>query len=363
MAPKNLYIDGVKFNLWTPQLEVEEFHPIIKEHSEQIFGSETRFLDITPRLRSEAGIGSEPDGIVVNPITAKLYVIEAELSKHEPYKHINDQLTRFINGLEHLATKNMVVDALFDEIEANRDLAYYFREKVKDNLHKWLSVLLSKPPSIVVVIEEKTPEVLEACKILTRSYDTRILEFQTFQREGAPNVHAHLFDSLTSEAKSTNTIIGGSKSSSKNTPASQARGEQYFNFYQELSGRLKEKVPTAIGRPNRNYYCQIPIGLSGVHFEWLFWGNPRAKFCVELHFEKGNKESNLAVIRELEKYKEEIEKATSEKVFIQENWGAKGARMYLEKKEGNMTEELKTWAVEKMALLYNFLLPKIEALK
>jgi hypothetical protein len=76
----------------------------------------------------------------------------------------------------------------------SKDLERYFEEKVKENLHKWLTKLLSKPPIIIVIIEEKTPEVVEACKILTRSYETKILEFQTFNRQDAPQIHAHLFD-------------------------------------------------------------------------------------------------------------------------------------------------------------------------
>lgn len=194
--PKSLVIDGIRFNLWIPNLEEKEFHPIIKEHSEEIFGKNTIFLDVSTRLKSEAGIGSEPDGFVIDPVNEKLYVVEAELSKHDPYKHINDQLTRFINCLDNLATKNMVVEALFDEIEANRNIKRYFEEKVYENLHKWLSRLLNKPPIIIVVIEEKTPVVIEACKILMKSYDTRILELQTFQRENAPTVRAYLFDTL-----------------------------------------------------------------------------------------------------------------------------------------------------------------------
>jgi hypothetical protein len=119
--PKTLVIDGVKFNLWTPNLEEKEFHPIIKEHSREIFGKTSAYLDFSTRLKSEAGIGSEPDGFIIDPTNEKLYVVEAELSKHNPYKHINDQLTRFINGLDNIATKNAVVEALFDQIEANKD--------------------------------------------------------------------------------------------------------------------------------------------------------------------------------------------------------------------------------------------------
>jgi hypothetical protein len=115
--PDNLLIDGIQFNLWIPQLEVEEFHPIIKEHAKDIFGKETVYLDISPRLKSAANKGSEPDGFVIDIENEKLYIVEAELSKHDPYSHINIQLINFVNGLENIATKNIIVDALFSEIE------------------------------------------------------------------------------------------------------------------------------------------------------------------------------------------------------------------------------------------------------
>jgi predicted transport protein len=86
-------------------------------------------------------------------------------------------------------------------LNADRTLKWFFEEKVKENLHKWLSKLLSKSPSIIVVIEEKTQEVLEACKILTKSYDTKIIEFKTFQREDAPTVFSHLFEPIYSAEK------------------------------------------------------------------------------------------------------------------------------------------------------------------
>jgi len=194
--PKTLLIDGVRFNLWVPENEEKQFHPIIKEHSKEIFGNDAIYLDIPLRIKSEAGLGAEPDGFAIDPIRMELYVVEVELSKHDPYKHINDQLTRFINSLDNTSTKNSVVETLFDGINDNKNYKDYFEEKIKENLHRWLTKLLSRPPIIVVIIEEKTPQVLEACKILMKSYDTRILEFQTYQREGAPSVHAHLFEPL-----------------------------------------------------------------------------------------------------------------------------------------------------------------------
>lgn len=122
-------------------------------------------------------------------------------------------------------------------------------------------------------------------------------------------------------------------------------------------------MPTAIAKPKTYYFCQIPTGLPCVHFEWSFWGKPRSKFGVELHFEKGTREASSTLLRKFEPLKEDIEKVTGEKAIFQENWGSHWSRLYIEKKEGEMTEELKKWAVEKMTLLYNFLQPKIESMK
>lgn len=193
--PKTLIIDGIKFNLSTPEKEVEEFHPIVKELAKEIFGKDSVYLPIGLRLKSEAGLGAEPDGFVIDPVKKELYIVEVELSKHNPYKHINDQLTRFINSMDNLHTKHAVVEGLYTEIDGNKALEY-FKEKINENPYRWLSKLLEQSPKIVVVIEEITQEVNEACKILMKSYDTKILEIQTYQRENAPTVRAYLFDTL-----------------------------------------------------------------------------------------------------------------------------------------------------------------------
>lgn len=68
-------------------------------------------------------------------------------------------------------------------------------------------------------------------------------------------------------------------------------------------------------------------------------------------------------MREVAKYKDELEAKTGEKVIIQENWGRNWARLYIEKPEGRMTDELKKWALEKMEIFYKVLQPKLEKLK
>ena len=139
--------------------------------------------------------------------------------------------------------------------------------------------------------------------------------------------------------------------------------EEYVNFYNELIDKIKTILPRSYPKPIPRRYYQIPTGKSRIHFEWCFHGRPRSSFGVELHFETGNKEFNKSAIDKLEKFKSKIEQATNEKVIIQKDWGSNCARLYIEKNEGRMTEELKNWAVEKMKILIEILQPEIDNLK
>jgi predicted transport protein len=235
-----LLIDGIRFKLWIPEPEESVFQPIIRKHSKEIFGKNTRFINASARLKSEAGIGSEPDGFVINLIEKKLYLIEVELSKHHPYNHISNQLIRFVNGMDSLSTKSAVTDALFEEIEANKKLKRFFEEHIEENLYKWLKRLVNKPPTIVVIIEEKTKEVVEACKILMKSYNTQIIEFKSFQREDAPTVHAHLFDSI----KGHQEII--MKQDKKEKKTSHQTWENMYNWIDQNTKELVNEFQTKI---------------------------------------------------------------------------------------------------------------------
>lgn len=175
------------------------------------------------------------------------------------------------------------------------------------------------------------------------------MEFRTFIREDNSKTYAHLFQPLIQ--------------ADTGKPELSKINQEYLRFYSELSNNLQIKLPnvTAIAKPI--YYCQIPTGIGSIHYEWMFKGTPRSGFGVELHFEKSNRGANLRFLKELEKSKEEIEKALGEKVIFQPNWGKVVGRLYIQKNEGRLTEELKQWAIEKMVILYNTLQPKLTQLK
>jgi hypothetical protein len=191
-----ILIDGVKYRLWTPKDEEKEFHPMIKEHSKEIFGENSLYFDIKHKLISKSGIGSIPDAYVITLSKPyKWYVIENELASHSIYDHIVKQLTKFINGLRNPKSRNDILEALDYEIRTDKVLKAHVEKMIgSPETFRFLSKLLSHPPNIVVVIDELNEEVREACQSLR--YETQFVEFKTFVREDAENVHAHLFEPI-----------------------------------------------------------------------------------------------------------------------------------------------------------------------
>jgi len=153
-----LLIDGVKYQLWTPKDEEKEFHPIVREHSKEIFGETSLYFDVKHVLKTKSGIGSIPDAYVIN-LTKPLewYVVENELASHPVYDHIVKQLTKFINGITNQNARSQILDMLYDEINKDNVLKATVQELVgPTDIHHAISKLLSKLPKIVIVIDEKT---------------------------------------------------------------------------------------------------------------------------------------------------------------------------------------------------------------
>ena len=191
-----LLIDGVKYLEWTPKSE-EEFEQIVSEHTSEIFGEQSIYLDRKQKLRSLSGIGSIPDGYVITfGDSSHWHIVEVELSSHPLHDHIVSQVGRFISGIENLRTQNNLVNVIYDEI-INDD---FFKLRLRKSIglvdiHRFLTDLISKPPMLTIIIEKASPELSEALKILRYPQEIKVVEFQTFERVGVGlEVHAHLFE-------------------------------------------------------------------------------------------------------------------------------------------------------------------------
>jgi hypothetical protein len=189
-----LLIDGVKYKLWVPKTE-DDLERVVREHAKDIFGDDSLYLDLKQKLRSKAGVGSIPDGYVITfEEKPRWHVVEIELSSHPLYEHIVPQITKFINGIANSDSQKMLIAAMYEEISKDEVRKAWIKNKIgSEEIHKFLSSLISNSPVITIIIEEKTRELEEVCHGLPG--EKKIVEFKTFEREGVGlGVHAHLFE-------------------------------------------------------------------------------------------------------------------------------------------------------------------------
>ncbi len=137
----------------------------------------------------------------------------------------------------------------------------------------------------------------------------------------------------------------------------------YLDFFGDVKQRLEEKIDLRLPNPTPKSYYQIPVGKAAVHLEWAFHGHPWTSFATELHFELGRKDANEKHLGLFMPLLQQIEKNTGERVVVQKDWGRAWSRLYVQKSETRVTEELKTWAVDKMAALYLLFKPEFEKIR
>jgi len=186
-----LVIDGIKYELQAPENEMQ-LEELVKKHSKLIFGEDSLYFDIKPELRSEAGIGSKPDGIVIVLDKPAFYIVENERAEHGVHDHIVTQISKFNSAFKKPETKKKIVETLYANITNDPFKQLFVRSKIKGELYKFLTDLVASRPTVVIIIDKLLDELEDAVNELP--LESKTVQFQTFVREDAQNVRAHLFE-------------------------------------------------------------------------------------------------------------------------------------------------------------------------
>lgn len=202
-----LIIDDATYNLLTPKKE-SQLEEIVKEHSKKIFGYDSLYFDAKPSIASKSGVGAKPDGYLIGFSDSSWFVVEVELSKHPLHRHVISQLSTFMTSIKD--SRKEIIDSLYSAIHEDPQKEVFVKKRLgSEDMHHLLSEIISKEPEIIIVIEEQSKELEEACRTL--KVQTWIIEIKTYTRQGVGiNEHAHLinhpkdwdmFDAFYDEAK------------------------------------------------------------------------------------------------------------------------------------------------------------------
>lgn len=165
----------------------KEFEKIIIDQACQIFGENSIYIDIKKRIGDS--IITIPDGYLIDfsfQADPRLYIIENELSSHDPYKHIGSQILKF--AISYKASGRRIKAFLLEhliqaglQIRIEENLKHTKYRNIDDFLE---SIIFEKPIAAIVIIDQSTPELENVLSQLTM--DTDIIEFQTFKsKEGS----------------------------------------------------------------------------------------------------------------------------------------------------------------------------------
>jgi len=132
-------------------------------------------------------------------------------------------------------------------------------------------------------------------------------------------------------------------------------------FFTQCAELLNEQAPMDYAAPSNTPYYQIYTGIPDVHFEWGFYGRPRT-LGVEVHFERGTIDQNLAAFAACEPHLPALEAALGEPVGVENPWHSHWLRFYVERQNADMNEELATWAAGKMEVFMRVMQPVLDEL-
>ena len=182
--------DG-KYNLYDYQSEME-LEKTIVEHSAEIFGKNTLYIPKI-KIKSKAGIGTIPDGYVIDFDKKRLYILEVELIKHR-LRHISHQIHDFIDALHNERTGEELLEEFYNKLPLSKKI-----EK------KDLKFILSNQ-SIIILIDnlgdsiEEVNCLLELINSLSERAEVKVIPFQTYIKgSGFSQDHIHSFKSFTKE--------------------------------------------------------------------------------------------------------------------------------------------------------------------
>lgn len=129
----------------------QEFEHVIVQQANNIFGSNSIYIDIKKRIGDS--IITIPDGYLIDfsfEAEPRLYIIENELSSHDPYKHIGSQLLKF--AISYKASGRKIKSFLLEHLIADpKSLSFTGNSLTKAgyrNIDDLLeSIIFEKPPS------------------------------------------------------------------------------------------------------------------------------------------------------------------------------------------------------------------------
>ena len=181
--------------LWTNQKKYQPY-PFDKESSledailqveQDLFGPSRIYLDIKKKIGAKGKTNNIPDGYLIDLSSSKtpsLFVVENELAKHDPLKHIAVQILQFSLSVESdpHKVKTIIKDALVAQNSKWQQCEEFVQKNGFENVDYLLEQMIFAPNSFqALVIIDELVEELEKILVSRFKFPVEVITLERFR--------------------------------------------------------------------------------------------------------------------------------------------------------------------------------------
>jgi len=189
-----LWSKGIKYYDHPFELE-SDFERAILEVSSLLFGQHRIYLPVKKKIGTGGKIKNIPDGYLIDLFSKKdpkLYVVENELARHDPLKHIAVQILEFSLSFQtsYFHVKSLIKEVLLSDTDALSKCQMYVTENGYDNLDVLLErIIYGKDRFSALVIIDDLAEELEEVLISRFRFPVEILTLQRYRNDHGDSLY------------------------------------------------------------------------------------------------------------------------------------------------------------------------------
>lgn len=152
----------------------DDFEREIVVNSKLFFGTNSIYIDAKKKIETRSLGNSIPDGFLFdfssrdNP---EFYIVEVELARHDFYRHIFPQITKFFGFYKNPKSQADLIEKIFTLINSDQILKIEFKKHLGDHeIYKFLKDTVEKSQNILLVIDGEKKELPEITETYTDTW-------------------------------------------------------------------------------------------------------------------------------------------------------------------------------------------------
>ncbi len=140
----------------------DEIEQVVADNAPDIFGASSIYFSKS-LIKTADGVGTIPDGFVIDLAERRWFVVEAETSKHSVWGHIAPQVAKQVVAASQPSTKKLLVNLAVKRAQQDPEISVLFSEaKIHQmDVRKVLDEIVAQKPIVGMPIDALSEDLKE----------------------------------------------------------------------------------------------------------------------------------------------------------------------------------------------------------